>query len=205
MYLLVMACGMFTMWLPRRAFALVWGGLTMIILALHASIFLLGVSAFTPMVIYATSVQAVIEVAPYFMIGGSIALAGNRLPLRPLVALVLMGVGMVLARSPWPVEPLLVPITAYAVIALGNASFPVINRTGRFGDISYGVYLWGFPVAQLLSWRFGHDLPLSSHIVLTILLTYGVALASWHLIERPALTFKPSATLRSRNRKSGVT
>lgn len=203
MYLLVLACGMVTMWFPRRAFALAWCGLTMIIIALHAIIFVLGVSAFTHMVVYATSVQAVIEVAPYFMLGGCIALAGSRLPLRPLVALVLLGVGMVLARSPWPVEPLLVPITAYAVIALGTASFPVINRTGRFGDISYGVYLWGFPVAQLLSWQFGHDLSLGSHIALTILLTYGVALASWHLIERPALQFKPSSTLNSRNRKSG--
>lgn len=204
MYFLVLACGVATMWFPRRAFVLVWGGLTAIILAVHASVFVFGVSTFRPMVVYATSVQAVIEVAPYFMLGGCIALAGRRLPLRARVAVGLLAIGMVLARSPWPVEPLLVPVTAYAVIALGTASFPVINQTGRFGDISYGVYLWGFPVAQTLSWRFGHDLSLGVHMALTILLTYGVALASWHLIERPALAFKPRRIPAARKRTSSA-
>lgn len=203
MYLLILTCGLVTIWLSRRAFALVWSGMTAAILALHASVFVFGVTSFQSMVIYATSVQALIEVAPYFMVGGCIALAGCRLPLRPLAAIGLLGLGVWLAEQPWPVEPLLVPITAYAVIALGTASFPWINRTGQFGDISYGVYLWGFPIAQLLSWKFGHDLSLWVHMVLTIVFTYTVAFASWHMVEKPALGFKPRAGRSARVGPSG--
>jgi peptidoglycan/LPS O-acetylase OafA/YrhL len=193
MYLVVPACGAATMKLPSCAFAMAWGTLTAIALAVHTSVFVFGATFVQGMVIYATSVPAAVEISPYFMVGGCIALAGRWLPLVPLVGLGLLGVGIWLAGSPWSVEPLLVFITSYAVIALGTASFPLINRTGQFGDISYGVFLWGFPIAQILSWIFGYGLSLWEHTGLTIVLSYAAALASWHLVEKPALSFKPRA------------
>jgi len=59
----------------------------------------------------------------------------------------------------------------------------------RFGDYSYGVYLWGFPCQQLcVSWL---DHPRPSEIILTAFpLALGLAVASWHLVEQPALRLK---------------
>ncbi|WP_431651375.1 acyltransferase family protein [Enterobacter roggenkampii] len=52
-------------------------------------------------------------------------------------------------------------------------------------DISYGVYLWGFPLQQILSGY--HGLGPVIGILAPIMLTYSVALLSWKYIEKPAM------------------
>ena len=74
----------------------------------------------------------------------------------------------------------------YMVIAFGEAATPVLRRAGRFGDVSYGLYLWHFPVMQAFIQLFGQDMPRAVWPV-TIAATLGVAWLSWRLIERPAL------------------
>ncbi len=66
--------------------------------------------------------------------------------------------------------------------------------TTRLGDLSYGVYIFAFPVQQLVAfwgkaahWAFG------TYLGISLLLTMGLAYLSWHWVEKPALRFKPSA------------
>lgn len=73
----------------------------------------------------------------------------------------------------------------------------------RFGDYSYGLYLWGFPMQQVVashtsSWA------LSCNAVFALPLATVLAVVSWHGIEKPMLRFKswPARLyrrLRSRN------
>jgi len=58
-----------------------------------------------------------------------------------------------------------------------------------YGDPSYGAYLWGWPLLQLLAWRF----PASSPHLAFVIAGLGALLLgylSWHLVERQALRFK---------------
>jgi peptidoglycan/LPS O-acetylase OafA/YrhL len=82
----------------------------------------------------------------------------------------------------------LVPAT---VIAVGTASTPFIRRAGRFGDLSYGIYIYAFPVQQTLIWLLGKRLSWNVVFVLTLLCTAALAFASWHLVEKRALRLKP--------------
>jgi peptidoglycan/LPS O-acetylase OafA/YrhL len=65
-----------------------------------------------------------------------------------------------------------------------------IKRIGAKNDYSYGIYLYGFLVQQVLSYfgwfRAGYVLYTIAAIILSALL----AVVSWHLIERPALSLK---------------
>jgi len=60
-------------------------------------------------------------------------------------------------------------------------------KFGRYGDISYGIYLYHFPIIQFLisSGVFQHNSWLG--LTATFALTFAAALASWHLIEKPML------------------
>lgn len=59
----------------------------------------------------------------------------------------------------------------------------------RFGDYSYGIYLWGFPCEQLIV-RFMEN-PRPGQIALFAFpLALGMAMLSWHLVEKPALRLK---------------
>lgn len=76
-----------------------------------------------------------------------------------------------------------VPVVA---LSLGLRSTRGVRRAGRFGDFSYGLYLWAFPVQQIVVFLFP-ALPLWLGLVLVIVVTGMLAVASWHLVEKRAL------------------
>ena len=57
------------------------------------------------------------------------------------------------------------------------------------GDYSYGIYLWGFPMQQLVA----HWLPTTIPLVnaaLSLPLAIAMGVLSWHLVEKPAIGLK---------------
>ncbi len=78
------------------------------------------------------------------------------------------------------------------VLGFGSSS----NAIGRFiasrGDYSYGIYLYAFPVQQTLLW-WQPGMAFWPFLLGTIAITVALAALSWHLIEQPALRFKPRA------------
>ncbi|GAB2586985.1 acyltransferase [Dyella jejuensis] len=59
----------------------------------------------------------------------------------------------------------------------------------RFGDYSYGIYLWGYPMQQALA----HHFPLMGpkhNACFAFMLALAMALLSWHFIEKPSLMLK---------------
>lgn len=84
---------------------------------------------------------------------------------------------------------LLIPIS---VVLAGQASTPYLRRAGRFGDLSYGLYIYAFPVQQTLIWQLRDRLSWGLLLALTIVTTAMLAFTSWHLVEKWALRLKPS-------------
>jgi len=92
-----------------------------------------------------------------------------------------------LAVKGFSLAPPLYPL-ALAIAAISFAvSFPYLGNWGKYGDISYGVYIYHFPIIQLFTAYnlfAGHPWLTFIFLILTILVT---AAASYHLIERPFL------------------
>ncbi len=91
-------------------------------------------------------------------------------------------------------------VTAATIIALpicavyvGRQSWPGFRRVGRYGDFSYGVYLWAWPITQLGVLWLHRDTPLPILLFVTLVATFLLAFLSWHLVEKRALRLKPSA------------
>ena len=70
------------------------------------------------------------------------------------------------------------------VLVLGTSSLPYLRRAGRFGDMSYGLYIYAFPVQQTLIWLLKDKVPWGTVLALTLLSTFVLAFASWHLVEK---------------------
>lgn len=95
------------------------------------------------------------------------------------------------------------PITAtifiaYAVLVLAYRGPLVLNAVARPGDVSYGVYIYAFPVQQtiVLAWDGISPLALT---MLAAPVTYLLGLASWRLVEVRALAHKPRPARASRS------
>ena len=69
-----------------------------------------------------------------------------------------------------------------------------LHRFGRYGDFSYGVYLYAFPVQQLLIYYIKpHHVLLPTELFLLALpVTLGLAVLSWFCVEKPSLNKKES-------------
>ncbi|AGG87750.1 acyltransferase family protein [Rhodanobacter denitrificans] len=81
-------------------------------------------------------------------------------------------------------------MTPFLVIACGTESSPVLRRFGRFGDLSYGVYIYAFPVQQTTIWLTPR-LGIYQHFAIAIPVTLVLAWLSWHFVEKVALSHKP--------------
>ena len=69
---------------------------------------------------------------------------------------------------------------------------PVIPAA-RFGDLSYGIYIYGWPVEQGVVWLLGGRAAWWQVFLLALPAAAALAFLSWHLVERPALRLKPAA------------
>lgn len=124
----------------------------------------------------------------FFACGMLAFVLGPHLRPRPVVAvLALLVVLTVLTTSVLP-EPLsrvvYVPAMAVAVLWAG-ALLPW--RAGNRRDLSYGIYIYAFPLQQLLVLL---GITQAGYLVTAlacVLCTLPVALASWVVVERPAL------------------
>lgn len=66
-----------------------------------------------------------------------------------------------------------------------------IRSYNRFGDYSYGVYLYAFPIQQTLV-LIHPEWSVFGLIVSAAVLTFGCAVCSWHWLEQPALAWRKS-------------
>jgi peptidoglycan/LPS O-acetylase OafA/YrhL len=80
------------------------------------------------------------------------------------------------------------PLFAYPLLWLG-VHLP-FQRIGARNDYSYGIYIYAFPVQQLLAsnhvYRWGY-LP---YLLMSLVCTLALATASWWLVEKRAIAYK---------------
>ncbi len=76
------------------------------------------------------------------------------------------------------------------VLGLGALPSALGKRVAAMGDISYGVYLWAFPIQQIVIAHLLGLVVFWSSMLLASIVTTALALASWHFIERPALRLR---------------
>src|SRR5215472_15724913 len=72
---------------------------------------------------------------------------------------------------------------------------PVIPAA-RFGDLSYGLYIYGWPVEEGVIWALGGKALWWQVFALALPAAAAIAFLSWHLVERPALQLKPGGRRR---------
>lgn len=142
-------------------------------------------------VFYGTDLLSALDTAPYFFLGALVACFDDRFSPGPVMSVGAV-CGLVAAQlcgwsSGW-ITMLCVP-----VIVLGVARF----KFGRLSqwcdrtDLSYGIYLYGFPVQQAVSSFMGPGCSPWINFALSMGPVLALAYGSWILIERPSLRMKP--------------
>lgn len=117
-----------------------------------------------------------------------------------LAAAVLAGAAW---SSGWPYVAMFIFLPV-ALIAFGNAATPVLRSMGRFGDPSYGLYIFAFPIQQLVVMATSNQLGIFESLALAVPLTFSAAYLSWHLVEKVCLGFKPRSRRPDERAQEGI-
>lgn len=137
-----------------------------------------------PKYILGIQIFGILQNSLYFCIGMFLFSTRNWLPINGPLAAVCV-VGIVLGGQ--MAHLIAVP---YLVFYFAFTKFPLRAVTERIGDISYGVYIYGFPVQQTIVHIFDNNLSPTTLTVTALLLSYVLGFASWKLVEKPALSIK---------------
>ncbi|MCI4679779.1 acyltransferase [Rhodoblastus acidophilus] len=77
----------------------------------------------------------------------------------------------------------------YIVMYLAFSRSDILGMYKRVGDYSYGVYIYAFPVQQFIVAKMDGVSPLALFVIAAPI-TLLLAVASWHIVEHPALRLR---------------
>lgn len=139
-------------------------------------------------VVYGSPLRESLSVMPLFVAGSFFRLLKRpdlfRADLAVLAVGLVIAVGLIAPQYYWLVTWVAVP---YLVLCFCLPGLPVLRRFGRFGDPSYGMYLYAFPIQQTLQHISGNSMSLTGMIVLSTIFSVCLGYLSWYLVEKPLL------------------
>jgi peptidoglycan/LPS O-acetylase OafA/YrhL len=127
------------------------------------------------------------ELGAVFFAGSVLAVFAGRVPMDWRLGIAAAVVAVAAGQLGWFTLVGSLP-AAYLCLWLGIV-LPC-QRIGRRTDISYGVYIYAFPVQQTLNLLHVNRLPVGFSVLVSAAVTVPFAFASWFLVEKPALSQK---------------
>ena len=76
-------------------------------------------------------------------------------------------------------------------LALAHARTKFASQLKRIGDLSYGTYLYAFPIQQLVMWEMDGRGTWLLGLMISLVVTLTLAWLSWNAVEKPFLRLKP--------------
>ncbi|WP_051286802.1 acyltransferase family protein [Paenibacillus taiwanensis] len=88
------------------------------------------------------------------------------------------------------VKELFILFGTYLVFYLAFSPTVKLNGFSKFGDFSYGLYIYAFPVQQLVTYYYGGQMDAVLNFLISFMITIFISVLSWHLVEKHALKLK---------------
>jgi peptidoglycan/LPS O-acetylase OafA/YrhL len=129
-----------------------------------------------------------VRLAIYFLFGAFFYINAASIPYgkRPLLGLTVLAI--LLFKTKY-YNMAFAFLFTYLVLYVSLSPVIRFPKIEKWGDFSYGIYLYAFPVTQILVFYLGGDRPYAICLI-TLVLTVLLSILSWYLIEKPCLRYK---------------
>ena len=140
------------------------------------------------LLIFGSSGDAV-RMAMIFLFGMFFYMNRDRIPLNIPAAAALVALIAIFHKVP-DIRTYYLPAVAYVVLVLAFHPKLYFAAFTRLGDYSYGLYIYAFPVQQLIAYRM-KGIGAGQLFLLAFPCALVMAILSWKFIEKPMLGLKP--------------
>lgn len=124
-----------------------------------------------------------------FFTGATCAAASARIPLKGAIALPLLAILIGAGFFPGLIVFGLLLTMGYLILYLAYVPKGAVLGFNKFGDYSYGIYIYAFPVQQAIASSMPGISPLKMSLI-AFPLVLLLAVISWYAVEKPMLAFK---------------
>jgi peptidoglycan/LPS O-acetylase OafA/YrhL len=192
-YLLVMLLGSLGMLRNRRIYL----SLTCLCLIIAASGFNIPYPGHISLIV--GNLHADFLLGSMFLCGGVFFLYRDKIAYKSWLAAIFALAMMPLLFFPLTAEVALATLGAYVLFSFAfHSKAGFLSRVDNKVDLSYGIYLYAWPIQQMIIWQ---DREISPWLltVITLVLASSLAYLSWTLVERPCMRLKKRFLVRGAN------
>jgi peptidoglycan/LPS O-acetylase OafA/YrhL len=134
-------------------------------------------------------VSDLIGLLTFFCVGGCFYLLRDRIYYTKKYALLALGMAIISLFSERLLHLTLPTLGGYGFFWFAFLKIPSLKWFHTASDISYGIYLYGWPTEKLLIWYFPALSPWAVFIC-AVGITAVCGFSSWHLVEKPCLRLR---------------
>jgi len=168
---------------------------TVIVAGVACSIFL--VLASGGLILIPVVVIKGLQLGAYFAAGAFLYLGRSRITMRwPLLLTVALFLGITIALK---IDAIFAPLPLALLLMWAGVKLP-LQRLGASNDLSYGTYIYGFPVQQLIHIALPTVNGPLLFALMSVVATLPLAWLSYRFVERPALKYKSLQITRLREK-----
>ncbi len=137
----------------------------------------------------AISVKHAMKHMLYFGMGMLFYLYRDSIPLNRYVFFFMLALTVITISSGY-IRAVIFITYPYMILYISHLKHKTLNNFAKYGNFSYGLYIYAFPIQQSYMLFFRHDLSIGLYILLSFITTLVFAILSWYCIEKPALALK---------------
>lgn len=163
-----------------------WGMGVMAVLTLTLSVLQITCFPTASFVVWGNDLLQTFPLLPYFFIGSFFSFPEMRKYLNLQAAVALVVLASFTLASPAVMEVVVAIVLPYFTLSLALCEKPIFSKWFAKSDFSYGLYLYGFVVQQIVySFLAPLNIPVLPMALICFAATLVMAIPSWYLIEKP--------------------
>lgn len=139
--------------------------------------------------------KTIFELLLYFVAGMLFFYFKERIPYSGFLAMISI-VCIYLSIYTGGLKEVFVFFGTYLIFYIGYGTNLKSWKFYKYGDFSYGIYIYGFPVQQLVTYFHGGEMNPFLNFIISFPIALILAISSWHLIEKRAIDLKKKRLLK---------
>ena len=124
-----------------------------------------------------------------FLIGALFYINKDKVPSSGYIVIILFSVLVYVIYFKYEYKDIIYTVFIPYLVIWFAYNFPSLHFFNKIGDYSYGMYIYAFPIQQLIVTH-NKDIGVNLYFLYSVSITSVIAIFSWHLIEKKALKLK---------------